>query len=200
MPYSSGLGSWGHPASIRRSPPSVLVPVTSLKLSLCLALTSCALLGSLVHAAPASAARTPCWKTLLNDWYDGRIDQTYERHCYQDALHHLPADVQTYSSARDDIQRALQSAIAKRKRAGQTVGPKTPIVPPKVGKGKGKTTRPPGRKPEKGLTGLADKLNPGTASSLPVPLLVLGGLALVLVAAGGAGLVAKRIQARRQNP
>jgi hypothetical protein len=33
-----------------------------------------------------------------------------------------------------------------------------------------------------------------------VPLLILGGLALVLVAAGGAGLVVKRIQARRQNP
>jgi hypothetical protein len=33
-----------------------------------------------------------------------------------------------------------------------------------------------------------------------VPLLILGGLALLLVAAGAAGLVAKRIQARRQNP
>ena len=61
---------------------------------------------------PAAAA-TPCWKALLNDWYDGRIDNTYALHCYTDALKHLPADVQTYSSAHDDIQRALQSAIAK---------------------------------------------------------------------------------------
>jgi hypothetical protein len=30
-----------------------------------------------------------------------------------------------------------------------------------------------------------------------VPLIVLGGLALLLVAAGGAGLVAKRVQSRR---
>jgi hypothetical protein len=33
-----------------------------------------------------------------------------------------------------------------------------------------------------------------------LPLLVLGGLGLALVAAGGVGLAAKRIQARRQLP
>ena len=173
----------------------------SLKASVCTVLASCAILGALVHAAPAAAA-TPCWKALLNDWYDGRIDQTYARHCYDDALKHLPADVQTYSSAKDDILRALQSAIAKQKRAGHKAGPNVLIAPPSSGKGRkngGKGT-PTGRKPEKGLTGLADKLNPGSASSLPLPLLVLGGLALVLVAAGGAGLVAKRIQARRPPP
>ena len=49
----------------------------------------------------------------------------------------------------------------------------------------------------KGLSKVADKLNPGSASSLPVPLLVLGGLALLLVAAGGAGLAYKRFQTRR---
>jgi hypothetical protein len=74
------------------------------------------------------------------------------------------------------------------------------IKPPSAGSGKGTGTNPitsPGRdKPG----GLADKLNPGSPSSLPVPLLILGGLALILVAAGGAGLVAKRIQARRQSP
>ena len=167
-----------------------------------MALASCALLGALARAEPAAAA-TPCWKALLNDWYDGRIDRTYERHCYRDALKHLPDDVRTYSSARDDIQRALQSAVAKERRAGHKVGPSTPIVPPAGGKRGGKnggTNQPTGRKRQKGLTGLADKLNPGSASSLPVPLLVLGGLGLALVAAGGVGLAAKRIQARRRLP
>jgi hypothetical protein len=137
---------------------------------------------------------------LLNDWYDGRIDGSYPRHCYNDALKHLPADVSTYSSAREDIQRALQSAIAKQQKAGHQIGPNTPIVPPKSptkgsGGGGGTTTT----SPDKGK-GLAGKLDPGSPSSLPVPLLVLGGLALLLVAAGGAGLIAKRIQARRENP
>jgi hypothetical protein len=185
-----------------------------LKVSVCMAFASCALLGALVRAEPAAAA-TPCWKALLNDWYDGRIDQTYARHCYLDALHHLPVDVQTYSSAHDDILRAMQGAVARQKKAGHKIGPNTPLVPAGGGKGNGaagkggpsgggnsggSTTGAAGRKREKGLTGVADKLNPGSASSLPLPLLVLGGLGLALVAAGGVGLAAKRIQARRQLP
>ncbi|MGH3001051.1 MAG: hypothetical protein ACRDM1_00010 [Gaiellaceae bacterium] len=170
-------------------------------------------------APPAARAATPCWKLLLNDWYDGRIDQTYPIHCYRDALKHLPADVQTYSSAHDDILRALQTAISRERKQGKKVGQGT-LVPPQKGGGSGgagggtggggtatgsatggsgggaatDTNGTPGRK-EGG--GLADKLNPSSPSSLPVPLLVLGALALLLVAAGAAGLVAKRIQSRR---
>jgi hypothetical protein len=162
-----------------------------------------ALLGALAQPARAASAGTPCWKLLLNDWYDGRIDGSYPRHCYSDALKHLPADVSTYSSAHDDILRALQSAIAKQQKSGQQVGPNTLIAPPPGTTGTGTTqttTNPGGRDQPSGVTGLTDKLNPGSPSSLPVPLLVLGGIALILVAAGGAGLIAKRVQARRQSP
>ena len=170
---------------------------------------------------PAAAA-TPCWKALLNDWYDGRIDNTYALHCYTDALKHLPPDVQTYSSAHDDIERALQSAIAK---LGKTkVGANTQIKPPPTtnasntpgGDGKqkphasgpgggsggdGTTTKTgTGRDKGGGLSGIANKLDPGSADSLPVPLLVLGGLALLLVAGGAGGLVVKQIRARRAGP
>ena len=41
-----------------------------------------------------------------------------------------------------------------------------------------------------------DKLNPGAANSFPVPLLILGGLAILLVLAGLAGLGVRRYQAR----
>jgi hypothetical protein len=172
--------------------------VSPLKLLVRVTIVAAALFAAVVHASPAAAA-TPCWKALLNDWYDGRIDHTYAVHCYQDALHHLPADVQTYSSAHDDIERALQSAIAQEKKAGQTVGPNSPVAPATT-TGTTTTTAEPGRQPDKGLGGVADQLNPSSADSLPVPLLVLGGLAILLVAAGGAGLVAKRIQARKQAP
>jgi hypothetical protein len=155
------------------------------------ALVSAALLAAFAHVQPAAAA-TPCWKTLLNDWYDGRIDQTYPKHCYTDALHHLPADVSTYSSARDDITRALQSAVAK---SGGNLGPNAlvPAEKPTSTTSSTTITDPSGDSNDN----IADKLNPGSATSLPLPLLVLGGLALILVAAGGAGLIAKRIQARR---
>ena len=178
-----------------------------LKAALCSAFASVALLGALAQPARAASAGTPCWKVLLNDWYDGRIDGSYPRHCYNDALKHLPADVSTYSSAHDDILRALQSAIVKQKRAGKQVGPNTVIAPPSSTSsgGTGGTTTTTdttgtGREQPGGLSGLADKLNPGSPSALPVPLLILGALALILVAAGGVGLVAKRIQARRQTP
>jgi hypothetical protein len=172
----------------------------------------------LALAARPAAAATPCWKALLNDWYDGRIDQTYASHCYTDAINHLPSDVRTYSSAREDILRALQSAKARESKAGHKVGPATLITPPSSGNGSGgdgsgsggtgsggtggtggtgTTSSTPDANQPKGFAKVADQLNPGSASSLPVPLIVLGGLALMLVAAGGAGLVAKRVQSRR---
>jgi hypothetical protein len=182
-----------------------------MKLAACIAVAAAALLGAAVHAAPAAAA-PPCWKALLNDWYDGRIDNTYPLHCYQDALAHLPADVQTYSSAHDDILRALQSARARLRRSGKSVTPNTPVPPvatPKTGTTSHTGTSPtetttttvdttasPGRAPRKGLSRLADELNPSSPSSLPLPLLVLGALAILLVAAGGAGVLVKRHQGR----
>jgi hypothetical protein len=207
------------------SPRRSLRVSTALRSLVAATLVAAALFAAL--AQPAAAA-TPCWKKLLTDWYDGRIDQTYQIHCYTDALKHLPADVQTYSSAHDDILRALQSAKEKLRKSGHTATPTTPVpggsggsttttattttTTPPTGTGSGgtggdiTTPRPPtgggssGHKSGKGLQGVADRLNPSSPSSLPVPLLVLGGLALLLVAAGAAGLIAKRLQARRPRP
>ena len=170
------------------------------KLALALGLVALALGAAAVRPAPAQAA-TPCWKLLLNDWYDGRIDQTYSVHCYKDALKHLPADVQTYSSAHDDILRALQSAIAKQQKSHKPVSDTTPVPPSgsggsSGGSGGSATTTTTGTGGE-GSDGLAGKVSADDPSSIPTPLLILGGLALLLVAAGAAGLIAKRIQSRR---
>ena len=196
------------------------------QLSRLLTISALLLLALTAAVARPAAAATPCWKALLTDWYDGRIDNTYQLHCYTDALKHLPPDVRTYSSAHDDILRALQSARAKLRKAGHTVTPVTLLPPANSpnssggsttttaaggggsdgdgGSGGGTTTSPTGsdgtgHQDAKGLQGLADKLNPSSPSSLPVPLLVLGGLALLLVAAGAIGVVAKRVQDRRDG-
>jgi hypothetical protein len=167
-----------------------------------IALVACALVASAAHAPRAQAA-SPCWKVLLNDWYDGRIDHVYPVHCYREAIKHLPSDVSTYSSAHDDILRALQSAIAKEHKAHKVVSANTPIPPaskgPTSGSGGGGSNNgspQPGRDTGGGLAGEVSSSSP---SSVPTPLIVLAALALVLVAAGGAGLLAKRIQARRQS-
>jgi hypothetical protein len=181
-----------------------------LRIVLGIALAALSFTVAAVRPVPAQAA-TPCWKALLNDWYDGRIDNTYPLHCYQDALKHLPADVQTYSSAHDDILRALQNARAELRKTGTKVTPNTPVPPAPKARTKtttsgGRTTTDrnsttttpgPGRQhPKGGLPSVADKVNNSGPSSVPLPLIVLGGLALLLVAAGGVGIVAKRRQGR----
>jgi hypothetical protein len=214
---------------VQATPP--LIPrrstaVAPVKLLVCSAVLTAAVAGALVQPVAAVAA-APCWKVLLNDWYDGRIDNTYPIHCYRDALHHLPKDVDEYSSAREDITRALQSAKVTLKHEGKTLTPTTPVPPessgPKGGGGPNPTTTTatapattttpptttttvptptpsPGRQSGKGLTKVVDRLNPSNPDSLPLPLLVLGGLAILLVAAGGAGLLAKRLQSRNSGP
>jgi hypothetical protein len=179
----------------------IVTPV--FKASLLAFIAAAALVGTAVHPAPAQAS-APCWKALLNDWYDGRIDNTYPVHCYREALKHLPSDVQTYSSAHDDILRALQSAMAKQRKAHKNVSNNT-LLPPQTGGGSGGSNGSgggtgsggPGRDNGGGLAGQVSSDNP---SSVPTALLVLGGLALLLVAAGAAGLITKRVQARRRQP
>jgi hypothetical protein len=142
-------------------------------------------------AAQAAAATTPCWKQVINDWYDGRIDNVYPAHCYSEAIAHLPEDVQTYSSAKDEISRALYASL-RHDRDGFGGG----------GAGLGPTASGPtgpsgGDAPGGVLTRLLEALGPANAESVPLPLLVLAAIAMLLLGAAGASFVAKRIQTRR---
>jgi len=162
--------------------------------------------GAFAGVAPAASKRgtTACWKTLINDWYDGRIDGIYAIHCYREALNHLPSDVDTYSSARDDIQQALQKRITQ-SRNGST----TTTTAGGGGTGSGGTTGGGGGSGSDGsgdgtaspgpIGGAINAGKPGSADSLPVPLIVLGGVALALMAAGGAGFVARRARLQRMQ-
>jgi hypothetical protein len=160
--------------------------------------------GAAAGVAPAATKdATPCWKTLVTDWYDGRIDGIYEIHCYRDALKHLPADLDTYGSARDDIRQALQQRILE-SRTGHT-STTTSTTTPGGGAGGdgsdgGSGGGTSGGSDEGGGGAFNDAIGagkPGSPDSLPVPLLVLGGVALALMAAGGAGFLARRSRLRR---
>ena len=66
-------------------------------------------------AAPASASA--CGQRVLDDWYDdGNVAATYPIHCYREAIADLPEDVQSYSSAEEDISAAMLAAIAANER------------------------------------------------------------------------------------
>jgi hypothetical protein len=71
--------------------------------------------SALALGAPAPAAARACWQQVVTDWTDGHIDRVYAPRCYRDAIRHLPEDLRSYSSAADDISRALlQSTDARR--------------------------------------------------------------------------------------
>jgi hypothetical protein len=174
--------------------------------------------GAILLAGPA-AAKDPCWKTLINDWYDGRIDSVYPVACYRAALEHMPEDVAQYSSLGDDINRALQAAVAAQGSDGGSNGSSTNGSPdsndPDSGvKGTtapvnntfygGPTSEPSGalvagRDVGGPVPSAIDAIGPGSADSVPVPLIVLGGLSILLLSLGAAGFAARRVQARRAN-
>jgi hypothetical protein len=169
----------------------------------CALLAACALA---VPAAPAAAASpAPCWKTLLNEWYGGSIKHVYPLHCYHDAIAHLPLDVQVYSSAKQDIERALAQAIAAEKAQHRTItAPETVSnpVPSHLGpSGPSSTTTAPATTPTSpghgGFSGAIRDITPGGPGSFPLPLLILGLLAILLVLAGIGGLLWRRVQSRR---
>jgi hypothetical protein len=161
-------------------------------------------------ASPAAAA-TPCWKAVINDWFDGRIDKTYPPACYTQALKHLPRDVDIYSSAPDDIRRAQLAALALRK--GDNNEPPT-SEPSRSIESAGSPSEPTQKKEEpsestttqkeeqsKGLVLKAiEFVGPSDAASVPLPLLILAGVAFLLLAAAGGSFVNRRLQERRLPP
>jgi hypothetical protein len=139
------------------------------------------------------AQASKCSSALIKDWYvDGRIDQTYAVHCYREALKDIPEDQIVYGTLREDLTRALQETI--RKHDGDVTG-STPV--PGAGNGPGSGSS---GKDEGFFRWLARAIGPDTANSIPVPLLVLGGLALALIGAAAVSFFARRYQARRAQP
>ena len=151
---------------------------------------------------PATAdAKVPCRNQVFNDWeHDGQISSKYPLACYRDALRHVPTTEKIYTSLEDDIRAAMQGAIARLngKKVASQIGHKftttTPSAPVLVDQ------RPRDEKLNPAGPGTPTTASPLTSTSsshggIPVPLLVLGGVALVLIASGAAGVVVRRRRA-----
>jgi hypothetical protein len=148
----------------------------------------------LTTAAPATAAK-PCWRLLIDDWYDGKIDHTYPPACYRQALKHLPQDVTQYSSAKDDIERALLAVIRGGNGNGGSKPPES-VEPDRTTASAGSS-----ESSHKGVILRAvEWLGPANAASIPMPLLILAGVAFLLLAAAGGSFVNRRLQERRLPP
>lgn len=173
---------------------------------------------ALVVPAGATAAKKPsttvCRNKIINQWEGtGKIKTTYPIACYKAALKyvHGKADISTYSSLSDDIKLALQAALERKKGDKQ--------VPLDVGKhyngknttgskGGGTTTKTTtttggvtiSKPPRGGAGGTPQSASPtsDSGSGTPLPILVLGGVAIALIAAGAIG-TGVRYQRRRRD-
>jgi hypothetical protein len=180
-------------------------PRHSTKLLLAVIVGGLALLAAGVGpatAAPAASlqATSTCWQQVINDWLpDNKVDRTYAIPCYTQAIQHLSQypDVAGYSSAEDDIRRALLAAI-RLDRGNGGGGAGLGAGPGPSGGGSGSSSS--GNGGGGFFNSLGDRLGPGNAQSIPLPLIVLAGLALLLLLAAGGTWFARRLQARRVTP
>ena len=196
-----------------------------------LAILAVTLVAALAGAGSAGAA-APCWKVLINDWFDGRIDKVYAPACYREAIKHLPRDVRDYASAEEDINRAFQASLVKKTRTGTITASVPPTPPPTTVEGStsggttgdgnaGSGTTSGGSKPSPtmpepssepptetvaqpgtaggrdGGGGVLGTVSPSNADSVPLPLLILAGLALLLLAAAAVSFVTRHLNERR---
>jgi hypothetical protein len=167
--------------------------------------------SSQAAAAPAAtvAPTSGCWLQVVNDWLDnnGTIKHLYPIPCYTQAIQKLQQypDLQQYSSAIDDIQRALLVAIHEERDDGPGSGPSS-NGPTGPGGGISGTSGGNGPTGGNGNASAASSspidhvFNPTSAQSVPLPLIILAALAVLLLLAGAGTWFAKRLQARRLTP
>jgi hypothetical protein len=145
-------------------------------------------MAALSVGAPVAAAKTACWRQILNEWVDNRqISSDYPLSCYREAIAHVPEDLRVYTDIEQDILAARQQAVRSQN-----------LREPQVSGGPGAAERRSEPNDDLFAQGF-DKLGPNNADSMPLPLIILGGLALLLVAAGAAGLVSRRLRTRRSS-
>jgi len=125
---------------------------------------------------PTASGTSPCATKVLSDWYDnGRIDNRYALHCYDEAIDAVPSDIRDYVDAQEVIARALQEA-ANERGAGRPPRstPRTPSVTERL-------------QPKD-----VPKVDTAAATSIPTPLVVLASLSLALLSTGASAYVIRR--------
>jgi hypothetical protein len=153
-------------------------------------------------AAPAALqqATSNCWLQVINDWLDNsQVDNTYAVPCYTQAIQHLNQypDLKGYSSAVDDIQRAQLAAIRQDRSTGGPGGGSDSSSSNTSGPGAAPGGNGPGGNSPGGHGGILGVTGPSDATSIPLPLIVLGALAVLLALAALATWLARRFQTRR---
>ena len=184
---------------------------TTLLLAALAAALAATLAAPAAHAAPAALLKTSstCYRDVINDWiqHEPNVVGTYAIPCYGQAIQYLNSlpDVTGYSSAPDDIRRAMLAAIHQERGNGPGGGLGGGGGP---GSGPGGTNGPGGGGGSDGTSGggghhgssFLGINGASSATSIPLPLIVLGALAVLLALAALATWLARRLQTRRPAP
>lgn len=132
-----------------------------------------------------SASAKSCGAAVINDWYvDGTIDKAYPARCYREALSRVPEQAKIYSDLPEQLDRGLRAALTRH----GVLSTKTTI-----------TRTPAGHRASGPIQRVLGELGPDRADSIPIPLLILGSVALLLIAAGAASVIVRRLHGRRPN-
>jgi hypothetical protein len=160
----------------------------------------------------AASAKPSCGQQVIDDWYgskSGQLSKTYPLYCYKQALKIVSkeTDLEIYSNARQDILRAMAIALASKHNGPQGPAlsvPTADALPSFLGGPDAKNGgRPPTSTvpypPNPRSTPNFGLPKSSSASSVPVPAIVLGAIAALLLALGSAAYLARRRQLRRQT-
>jgi hypothetical protein len=169
--------------------------------------------AALAVTAGAASAKPSCGERVIDDWYGsttGQLRRIYPIHCYRDALKMLGSrtDLAVYSNAQQDIKRAMELAIALGKNdkgngpGGGSSTYDTALPSFLGGPDASNGGQPPTEVAPRGPNGpgvLPTVLHSSSPSSVPLPAIILGAIAALLLALGAAAYLARRRQTRRQT-
>ncbi len=172
-------------------------------------------------ATTGAASAKSCGQQVIDDWYGsktGQLSKTYPIHCYREAIDMVKnhGDLAIYSSAQQDITRAMQLAIIALRNNGNGKGsgpggPTPSLTDPNAlpsfkggpdakNGGHAPTSTTPEQPTTKPTTPPAlGPFHSSDPSSVPLPAIILGAIAALLLALGAAAYIARRRQNRRQT-
>jgi hypothetical protein len=150
-------------------------------------------------AGCSGSEKLSCGDAVMVDWNNGRLGDTYAPECYRDALGAMPEDARLYTTAPEDIKRALRASLAAR-------APR-----PESGRNQGRAGEAAAGEPSRQLSGRQREPKaeataapaPGEQSertSLPWPVAVMVTLILAACVGGATSSVGRRRHLRRRAP
>jgi hypothetical protein len=142
-----------------------------------------ACLSAVLAAGCAGSDELTCADMVLVDWNNGRLGSTHAAGCYRDALDDLPEDARLYTTASEDIKRALRASLAAPRRERHE-RPATKGEASRRLSGRQRERTPP-------------SAGAGAETSLPPAVALTVALTLAVGAAGVASSAARRRRVRR---